>query len=97
MKHDDLERGDPVEVELDGAWVPATVVRVIVNRGVTLALRDGRVLEIPHASQARPLIEGWTTTLPGDRQCAQTIGMRRKLFSKLRPHRLARSRPVPSS
>jgi hypothetical protein len=54
MNHDDLERGDPVEVELDGAWVPATVVRVIVDRGVVLELRDGRMLDISHASQVRP-------------------------------------------
>ena len=53
MKHDDIERGDPVEVELDGVWVLATVVRVIVDRGITLQLRDGTALDIPHASQVR--------------------------------------------
>ena len=52
MKHADLERGDPVEVELDGVWVPATVVRVIVGRGITLQLRDGKMRI---ASQVRPL------------------------------------------
>jgi hypothetical protein len=54
VKHNDLERGDPVEVELDGTWVPATVVRVIVDRGITLALPGGRMLDIPHVSQVRP-------------------------------------------
>ena len=54
MKHDDLERGDPVEVELAGVWVSATVVRVIVGRGITLQLRDGSMLDIPHASRVRP-------------------------------------------
>jgi hypothetical protein len=53
VKHTDLDRGDPVEVEINGAWVRAVVVRVIADKWITLQLQDGTTINIFTDAQVR--------------------------------------------
>jgi hypothetical protein len=53
VKHTDLDRGDPVEVEINGAWIPAIVVRVVSNKWITLQLQDGTTINVFTDAQVR--------------------------------------------